>query len=401
MSDTSTTNGAAYAAVGLAAGIAIGVCVSKATSGGDGTKEIVRNEDATTAATAATAASPPQNAESASASAEPEIRSGFWYEEEQLPTFITKVGLNKVLYEGKSPFQTISIVETNPFGLTLLLDGKTQSSALDEVVYHECLVHPAMLLHPNPESVFIGGGGECATAREILRHKSVKECIMVDIDEEVVRVSLEKLPTWSDGCFEDPRLKVYYEDAYAYIENYKGKFDVIIMDIADPIEAGPGIKLYTKEFYQMAITRLNPGGMIVTQSGVGSILNHTECFTVIHQTMKSVFDNVVIYTADTPSFGTLLNLDIITLPLQSRKARGQCNCGTNLTPPFNPPGFNWGFNLAFNNEAEVAKQAIAKGVIAHYPAFFSKFHVPLTVQLLAKRDVKRNCAAARSCQYTP
>ena len=40
----------------------------------------------------------------------------------------------------------------------LLLDGKAQSAEADEFVYHELLVHPAMLLHPNPKSVFVAGG---------------------------------------------------------------------------------------------------------------------------------------------------------------------------------------------------------------------------------------------------
>jgi len=66
---------------------------------------------------------------------------------------------------------------------TLFLDGKVQSSEVDEWVYHELLVHPAMLMHPNPKTVFICGGGEGATAREVLRHKSVEKLVMVDIDK--------------------------------------------------------------------------------------------------------------------------------------------------------------------------------------------------------------------------
>ncbi len=65
----------------------------------------------------------------------------------------------------------------------LLLDGKSQSAEADEFVYHELLVHLALLLHPNPRTVFIAGGGEGATAREALRHKSVEKVVMVDIDK--------------------------------------------------------------------------------------------------------------------------------------------------------------------------------------------------------------------------
>lgn len=57
-----------------------------------------------------------------------------------------------------------------------------QSSEKDEFVYHECLVHPAMISHPNPRHIFVGGGGEGATIREILRYKTVERVVMVDID---------------------------------------------------------------------------------------------------------------------------------------------------------------------------------------------------------------------------
>ena len=55
-------------------------------------------------------------------------------------------------------------------------------------MYHELLVHLALLLHPNPKTVFIAGGGEGATAREALKHRSVEKVVMVDIDQ--VRLSL-------------------------------------------------------------------------------------------------------------------------------------------------------------------------------------------------------------------
>lgn len=107
------------------------------------------------------------------------------FTEEVTPELSTRAKLNKITFDSKSKFQTVQIIETGPFGVTLVLDGKTQSAASDEAVYHEHLVHPAMLLHGNPKSVYIGGGGEYATAREVLRHSSVEKCVMVDIDEVV------------------------------------------------------------------------------------------------------------------------------------------------------------------------------------------------------------------------
>lgn len=175
----------------------------------------------------------------------PVMTSAFWFEEFVLPSLSMKMMMQNISFDQQSTFQRVQVVETQPFGKTLVLDGKTQSAARDEHVYHECLVHPAMLAHPNPKNVYIGGGGEFATAREVLRHKSVELCVMVDIDQVCCEICVEQLPEWSDGCTKDPRLEVHYEDAKAFLEKDDRLYDVIIMDIADPIEAGPGIALYT------------------------------------------------------------------------------------------------------------------------------------------------------------
>ena len=53
----------------------------------------------------------------------------------------------------------LQVVETEPFGKTLVLDGKTQSAQLDEFIYHETLVHPAMLAHPDPKRVSLAVRG--------------------------------------------------------------------------------------------------------------------------------------------------------------------------------------------------------------------------------------------------
>ena len=94
-----------------------------------------------------------------------------------------------VLYSGKSKYQSIEVLENECFGRCLVLDGKTQSAQLDEFIYHQSLVQPTMVAHPKPEKVFIGGGGEGATAREVLRHNTVKQVTMVDLDQEVVEIS--------------------------------------------------------------------------------------------------------------------------------------------------------------------------------------------------------------------
>ncbi|KAL6055094.1 PABS domain-containing protein [Balamuthia mandrillaris] len=178
-----------------------------------------------------------------------------------------------------------------------------QSSTYDEYMYHESLVQPIMCSHPNPKTVFIGGGGEGATAREVLRHKTVEKCVMVDIDQDVVEACKKHLPQHHKGAWNDKRLELHYDDAKKILENYPEKFDVIILDLADPLEAGPCYLLYTVEFYEMCKTKLNPGGLLVTQSGPGGALSMHQVFTPVAATLRKVFPHVVSYSTYIASFG--------------------------------------------------------------------------------------------------
>lgn len=230
--------------------------------------------------------------------------SGFWFREDITADAYSSWRLKGIYVEDKSEFQSLQIIDTAPFGKLLLMDGKSQSASFDEFVYHEALVHPSMLAHPSPRSVFIGGGGEGATCREVLRHSSVEKVVWVDIDEKAVSYCRQYMKEWNTGVFEDSRVHLHIADASVYLAETEEKFDVIIMDICDPIEAGPALVCYVQEFYRVCQKKLNPGGVIVTQAGPAGKLCYTECMTVIAKTMESCFDFIYPATVDIPSFGT-------------------------------------------------------------------------------------------------
>jgi spermidine synthase len=130
--------------------------------------------------------------------------------------------------------QNIDILESKVWGKMLFLDGTLQSTTRDEIIYHNCLVHPLLDSIPNKKSVLILGGGEGATAREVLRWFDVDSVVMVDYDQEFV----EKMKTdygysWSRGCFNDFRLKCIYEDAWDYMA-LGFSYDAVIIDLTDP-----------------------------------------------------------------------------------------------------------------------------------------------------------------------
>lgn len=231
------------------------------------------------------------------------IQSGRWYFEPIAPGLIVGSALEEVVYTGKTPYQDVQVLRLTGFGLCLVLDGKTQSAEVDEHIYHEAMVHPALLSHPAPVRVFVGGGGEGATLREVLRHTSVRKAVMVDIDREVVEVCRRFLPQHHQGVFDDSRAELVFGDARAALENAGEPFDVIVLDLADPIEGGPAYKLYTREFYRMALSMLTQNGVLVTQAGATSPLSYTEGFTPICNTIASVFPRSRAYTTFIPAFG--------------------------------------------------------------------------------------------------
>ena len=224
-----------------------------------------------------------------------------WLIDELSEDLVQIHGIQRVLHAKATRFQQAKIVETHTFGICLVLDGKIQSGAKDEFIYHESLVHPAMLAHPNPRSVFIAGGGEGATLRDVLMHKTVIKAVMVDIDEQVVKLCSKYLPTFHRGAFKDPRAKVRYEDARKYIAETTERFDVAVIDLADPVEEGPARMLYTREFYQLVKDRLLPGGIMVVQSGQSGYIN-VHNFCAINSTLRSIFNIVRPYQVYVPSF---------------------------------------------------------------------------------------------------
>ncbi len=225
-----------------------------------------------------------------------------WLRDSISENFVQLYRIEEVLYTGQTKYQSAQIVRSSSFGKCLVLDNKIQSSEADEFIYHEALVQPAMITHPGPEAVFIAGGGEGATLREVLSHKTVKRAVMVDIDEEVVALSKKYLPNYSQGAFEDRRTELYHVDARDYLAKSNDKFDVIIIDLPDPIEEGPAYLLYTREFYQIVRDRLTDNGMIAVQAGSAS-LNELLNFTAVNNTLKSVFPIVSPYNTDVPCFG--------------------------------------------------------------------------------------------------
>jgi len=204
----------------------------------------------------------------------------------------------RVLYDSATAHQRLRVFENPTFGRVLTLDGVVQTTEGDNFVYHEMLTHVPILAHGAARRVLIVGGGDGGMAREVLRHASVAEVTMVEIDAGVVAFSKEYLPMLSQGAFDDPRLTLVIADGAAFMRDTAGGFDVIIVDSTDPV--GPGEVLFTDSFYGHAKRALAPGGILVTQNGV-PFLQGAE-LTGTMRAFRALFADWTCYLATVPTY---------------------------------------------------------------------------------------------------
>ncbi|MEL7348016.1 MAG: polyamine aminopropyltransferase [Pseudomonadota bacterium] len=205
---------------------------------------------------------------------------------------------SRVLYDSETALQRIRVFENARFGRVLTLDDVVQTTEADEFIYHEMLAHVPILAHGAVRRVLIIGGGDGGMAREVLRHASVAQVTMVEIDAGVVDFSKRYLPGLSAGAFDDPRLSLVIADGAAFVRESGETFDVIICDSTDPI--GPGEVLFTDTFYGHAKARLAEGGILVTQNGVPFLQPEELASTM--RAFRALFGDATCYLATVPTY---------------------------------------------------------------------------------------------------
>ena len=206
--------------------------------------------------------------------------------------------VERVLYETQTEHQHLVLFEHKHFGKMLMLDGATQVTTRDEFIYHEMMTHVPILAHGNAKEVLIVGGGDCGIAEEVLKHKSVRRLVQVEIDESVIAFSKEHFPEFTTPVFRDKRFESVIADGMKYVAETEARFDVIIVDSTDP--QGPGAVLFTKEFYAACKRCMAAGGVMVTQNGVPFLQNDELKASV--GMFKSLFADGACYVAAIPTY---------------------------------------------------------------------------------------------------
>ena len=190
-----------------------------------------------------------------------------------------------------SPFQTVEVHDTVPFGKLFRLDGCFMTSEKDEFFYHENLVHVAAVTHPQPERALVVGGGDGGSAEEILKHPSIKSVTLAEIDLAVVDISRKYLQSVHRGALDDPRLTLKIEDGFAFVRNSTELFDLIVLDLTDP--GGPSTPLYTPDFYRACAARLSPMGALTLH--IASPVAHPDRIRATLANLRSAFAIVSPY----------------------------------------------------------------------------------------------------------
>ncbi|KAK1320626.1 Spermine synthase [Acorus calamus] len=183
-----------------------------------------------------------------------------YYNNPMWPGEAHSIKVEKILYQGKSEYQEILVIESSSYGKVLVLDGIVQLAENDECAYQEMLVHLPLCSIPSPRTVLVVGGGDGGVLREISRHTSVEKIDICEIDKLVIDVCKEYFPDLAIG-FEDPRVRLHIGDGAEFLRNAsKGTYDAIIVDSSDPI--GPAKELVEKPFFETISEALRAGGVL-------------------------------------------------------------------------------------------------------------------------------------------
>ncbi len=221
-----------------------------------------------------------------------------WFTEELHPYYRKGLRIKRILADEKTQYQHLQFVETEFFGNAMILDGIIQLTERDNMGYHEMIVHVPMLAVGEPKRVLIVGGGDGGSLQQVLRYKSVEEAVVCELDQRVVDLSREYFAASFGDPWADSRAKLLVRDAFGYLEENPGQFDVIISDTTDPI--GMAERLFSDEFYKLMVRALVPGGAAATQCEQPFF--DVELIKQIYQSAQALTKSSAYYYANIPTY---------------------------------------------------------------------------------------------------
>lgn len=224
-----------------------------------------------------------------------------------LAPLATDIGLriecSNAAREYVSPWQRISVETTRSFGRLYHLDGHAMAAEADEFIIHEGLAHIAAFAHPAPVSALILGGGDGASARELLKHPSLTRIVVAELDPDVVRVVSAEIVTLPAGAFDNPRVALHIGDAAETLRTLHARgerFDLILFDLTEPDDPACA-HLHGDAFLRLCAASLTPNGLIHTQ--LGSPFYQPDKVRTLMLRLRSVFPAVGSSLINVPLYG--------------------------------------------------------------------------------------------------
>jgi len=226
---------------------------------------------------------------------------------------------DEVVYQQHTEHQNLvftrhAVSAGRPDIVDFYINSNLQFSSMDEHVYHEMLVHPAMLASARSDRVLIIGGGDGLALREVLKWRPL-HVVLVDLDEELVNLFRQpelsmdaslarRVHQLTQGSLASKEVTLVAEDAFLYIDKLLAvdeRFDTIIVDLPDPNHPDLN-KLYSVLFYSKLKKLLVGDGALVVQSN--SPYHAKSVFLSIGKTIKAAgFAGVDQYQQNVPTFG--------------------------------------------------------------------------------------------------
>jgi spermidine synthase len=147
------------------------------------------------------------------------------------------------------------------------VSGKSEaSSVLIDMRLQRMMGHVPALLHSTsgsgttPRSVLVVGFGAGVTAGSFVPYPDVRSIVICELEPLIPPASDEFFGKENNHVLRDPRTRVVSDDARHYILISPEKFDVITTDPIHPWVKGTST-LYSKEYYELVKSHLNPGGV--------------------------------------------------------------------------------------------------------------------------------------------
>lgn len=215
----------------------------------------------------------------------------------------------------RSAFQTIEVFDTPQFGKLFRLDGSYMTSERDEFFYHEPLVHPAAVAHPRPRNALVLGGGDGGSTEELLKHPSIEQITIAELDAEVINIARTHLQNVHHNAFDDPRVKLHIGDGFEFLRHSHEHFDLVVLDLTDPDT--PAHRLYSREFFKLAAQHLAPGGAMTLH--LGSPIFSAPRVQAIVQDLHAVFKEVHVLGLYIPLYGSYWGMAVVSQSLNPCK----------------------------------------------------------------------------------